>query len=79
MRLPAEIPWDALSKIPAAKPPPGVVPNFDHPYTRGPLFIALSAIAIGFMYLFMITRFYSKFCTRRALTWDDCKSLAKPG
>jgi hypothetical protein len=51
-----------------------VVPNFEDPYTRGPLFIALSGVAVGFMYLFLIVRFYSKFCTRRKLTWDDLTS-----
>jgi hypothetical protein len=73
MRLPSEIPYEFLSQIPASRPPPGVVPNFEDPYTRGPLFIALSGVAVGFMYLFLIVRFYSKFCTRRKLTWDDCE------
>lgn len=73
MRLPPNIPYEILSKIPAMKPPHGVVSNFDDPYTRGPLFIALSGFAIGFMYLFLFVRFYSKFCTRRKLTWDDCE------
>lgn len=77
MTLPSNFDWESLSAVPAAKPPAGVVPNFDHPSTRGPLFIALSAAAIGVMYLFLIVRFYSKFVSRRALKWDDCE-IAKP-
>ena len=73
MRLPSNIPWDLLTTVPAARPPAGVVPNFDHPHTRGPLFIALSAVAIGIMYFFLMARFYSKFCSRRSLKFDDCE------
>jgi hypothetical protein len=62
-----------LSQIPALQPPPGVVPNFIDPYTRGPMFIALSAVAIGIMYLFVVARFYCKFSLRHAVTWDDCE------
>jgi hypothetical protein len=62
-----------LSQIPALQPPPGVVPNFIDPYTRGPMLIALSAVAIGIMYLFVVARFYCKLTLRHTVTWDDCE------
>lgn len=49
-----------LSHVPALSPPSGVIPNFIDPYSRGPIFMVLSAIAIGIMYIFVIIRFYSK-------------------
>ena len=70
---PATSSYDAY-QIPALEPPPGVVPNFIDPYTRGPMLLALSAVAIGIMYLFVIFRFYVKFYVQRKLTWDDCES-----
>lgn len=60
-----------LSQIPALKPPDGVIPNLIDPYTRGPMILALSAVAIGFMYLFVAVRFYSKFYIKHTWTWDD--------
>ena len=63
-----------LSQIPALEPPPGVTPNFINPYTRGPMLLALSAVAIGIMYLFVMARFYAKIYVHKKLTWDDCGS-----
>jgi hypothetical protein len=60
-----------LSKLPALAPPAGVIPNFVNPYSRGPLFVALSAVAIAFMYLFVTARFYGKLLIHRTATWDD--------
>ena len=62
------------SEIPALEPPPGVVPNFVDPYTRGPMLLALSAVAVGIMYLFVTIRIYCKFFVRKTLSWDDRKS-----
>jgi hypothetical protein len=66
------------SQIPALQPPPGVVPNFIDPYTRGPMLLALSAVAIGIMYLFVIARFYCKFSLKHKVTWDDCELTGQP-
>lgn len=60
-----------LSQLPALKPPDGVIPNLIDPYTRGPMILALSAVAIGFMYFFVAVRFYSKFYIKHTWTWDD--------
>lgn len=62
-----------LSKVPALAPPAGVVSNFINPPTRGPLLVDLCAAALGFMYLFVGARLYSKFRIYRKVTWDDCK------
>lgn len=68
-----DLPMDP-SQMPALKPPPGVMPNFVDPYTKGPLLLVLSAVAIGIMYFFVLARFYCKFYVQRIATWDDCKS-----
>lgn len=65
---------DDITQIPALKPPPGVTPNFVDPYTRGPLFLALTAVAIGIVYVFVIARIYCKICLQNKLSWDDCES-----
>jgi hypothetical protein len=70
MSLPLKMVPD-LSEIPALAPPAGVMPNFVDPYSRGPLFVALSAVAIAFMYLFITARFYSKLLIYCKATWDD--------
>lgn len=57
-----------LSQLPALQPPPGVVPDFTHPHTRGPLFLAPSAVAMGIMYSFVIVRFYTKLFLKRKPT-----------
>lgn len=67
------MPYDSYL-IPALEPPLGVVPNFIDPYTRGPLLLALSAVALGFMYLFVAARFYCKIFVQHKVTWDDCES-----
>lgn len=70
MALPMTATFDP-SQIPALQPPPGVVPNFTDPYTRGPMLLALSAVAIGIMYVFVLARFYCRFSLQHKLTWDD--------
>ncbi|KAL8711936.1 MAG: hypothetical protein Q9220_003632 [cf. Caloplaca sp. 1 TL-2023] len=58
-------------QIPGLAPLPGVIPDFDDPYTRGPMLLALTAVAIGIMFLFVLARFYCKIWIHRKLTWDD--------
>lgn len=64
------------SQIPAPEPPAGVVSVFIDPQIRGPMLLALSAVAVGVMYLFMIARFYSKIYVQKKVSWDDCESIA---
>ncbi len=63
-----------LSQVPGLAPPPGVIPNFVDPYTRGPLLLALTTVAMGIMYVFVTARLYCKFYVQRKLSWDDCES-----
>lgn len=72
MSLPPNPSYDP-SKFPALEPPLGVLPNFDNPYTRGPMLLALSAVAVGIMYLFVVARFYCKIYVQRKVSWDDCE------
>lgn len=51
----------------------GLIPDYIDPYTRGPLLLALSAVATGIMYLFVVVRFYSKLYLLGKVTWDDCE------
>lgn len=51
----------------------GETPNYNDPYTRGPLLLALSGVAVGIMYLFLVVRFYAKLYILHKLTWDDCE------
>ena len=67
-----------LSQVPALEPPLGVIPNFVNPYTRGPMLLALIAVAIGIMYLFVTARLYAKFYVLKRLTWEDCESSESP-
>ena len=76
MTLPPSGSYDP-SRIPALEPPPGVIPNFIDPYTRGPMLLALSAVAIGIMYLFVIARFYYKIYIQRKPSWDDRKLVGR--
>ena len=73
MSSPSDTSYDP-SQVPALDPPLGVIPNFDDPYTQGPKLLALSAVAMGIMYLFVILRSYSKFCVQKKYTLDDCES-----
>ena len=70
MSSPIDVSYE-LSQLPALEPPVGVVPNFTDPYTRGPMLLALSAIAIGIMYLFVTARIYCKVYVQHKCTWDD--------
>lgn len=72
MSLPPSTSVD-VSQIPALEPPPGLIPNFHDPYTKGPMLLALNAVAIAIMVLFVIFRFYCKIGLQHKLSWDDCK------
>ena len=76
MSLPPSGSYDP-SQIPALEPPPGVIPNLIDPYTRGPLLLALTAVSIGIMFLFVIARFYYKICIQRKSSWDDCELVGR--
>ncbi len=50
----------SLVNIPAAKPPPGVMPDHIHPHTDAPTFIAVSTVLMAIMLAFVAVRIYTK-------------------
>ena len=70
---PAEL--AGLSNIPAATPPPGVVPNFVDPENQNRGFYAVTGTLFGVMLVLFINRLYVKFLKIQKYWWDDCKSL----
>ena len=63
-----------LSQIPALNPPPGVVPNFVDPFSRGPGIITAIGVITAIMLLFVMARMYAKAFYVRSFTADDCKA-----
>ncbi|KUJ12852.1 uncharacterized protein LY89DRAFT_672968 [Mollisia scopiformis] len=64
-----------LVGLPAAMPPPGVVPNFINPYTLAPLSYWGGSVFVFIMICFVMARFYNKTFLAKAYTWDDfCKA-----
>jgi len=52
-------------------PPPGVIPNFVDPETRGPVLLIVGSIFMVIMLVLASMRFYTKIFIVRRLTWDD--------
>lgn len=50
----------ALPNTPAGKPLPGVIPNYAHPYTDGPILIAVGGVFLALALLFLFARKYTK-------------------
>ena len=48
-------------------PPPGVIPNFDNPYSRGRTYTAVATIIVVAMIVFVMCIIIRK------LGWDDCQ------
>ncbi|MCJ1380898.1 hypothetical protein MMC17_004007 [Xylographa soralifera] len=66
-----------FDELPAAEPPPGVVPNFVNPYTQAPLLIITGSVFVAIMIMFVSARLYAKAFVIRKATWDDCKHASK--
>lgn len=58
--------------LPAGIPPPGVIPNFVNPESRGPVSVIVCTIAMVLMISFVMIRFYAKLGIIRRRNWDDC-------
>lgn len=56
----------------AMPPPPGVVPNFVNPVSRGSYLITVNAVLLSITTLFVLMRFYTRIFLARAIGWDDC-------
>lgn len=61
--------------LPASAPPPGVVPNFDHPQSRALEAHVGMGICIGITFIVVILRIYVKLAITHMWGWDDCEHV----
>jgi hypothetical protein len=61
--------------MPAGKPPPGVIPNFDDPESRAIVMHIGISICLGVALVFVLLRIYVKLAVTRAWGWDDGELL----
>ena len=62
------------SMLPGLAPPPGVTPDFVHPYSlRGP-FIGMFAFYLAITAITTALRMYTKLYITKNLGWGDCMS-----
>ncbi|KAF2274905.1 uncharacterized protein EI97DRAFT_93477 [Westerdykella ornata] len=66
---------EQLAQIPAAVPPPGVVPNFVDPPSDGYVLIAVGAALMAVMFLFAGIRFFVKLRIQHKVSADDWTTL----
>ena len=63
------------SNFPGMLPPPGVIPNFDNPYSQGHIYTTVATTIMVAMYILVTCRLYTKHFIVRKLNWDDCKKI----
>jgi len=61
------------SKIPLAQPPPGMIPNFEHPESRCWQVYLTAAICSAVVIIFITLRLYSRIVVTKKQTLDDRK------
>ena len=59
--------------LPAGKPPPGVTPNFAHPYTDGPVLVGVGGAFTALALFFVSARIHTKLRFVRKWSPDDSK------
>jgi len=59
----------------ALSPPPGVIPNFENPESRGHLVIIATAILLPITTFILALRIYTRVVLVRYLGSDDCKLI----
>lgn len=57
----------------AIPPPPGVIPNFEHPVSRKKDVVISAIVCPIIAGLFFALRLYTRIHITRTLGWDDCK------
>lgn len=62
-----------LSKIPAASPPPGVVPNFVDPPSQAHIPRIFTYVTLPPMLLFIALRIYARIVITHKFGLDDCE------
>ncbi|KAK3174524.1 hypothetical protein OEA41_001770 [Lepraria neglecta] len=60
-----------LSNLPALKPPPGVIPDFQHASGIANTIIAVNAVFLVLMAICLAARVYVKIAIIRGFWWDD--------
>lgn len=71
-QLPASALQDpAILELPALPPPPGVIPNFTNPESKGESLIIPGAILLTLVIIAVANRAYTKLCIIRKFSWDD--------
>ena len=60
--------------FPAGAPPPGVIPDFDHPQSRAFEGHIGMGMCMGITLVFVTLRFYAKLAVNHMCGWDDCES-----
>lgn len=63
----------SYANLPAGPPPPGVVPNFDHPQSRAIDVYVGMGVCIGITSILIILRVYVKLAVTHMWGWDDCE------
>lgn len=66
----------SLADVPAAPPPPGVIPNYVNPYSEGSVLIIVGSIFVAIMLLFVSVRIYTKVKIVGKSSPDDCMSVS---
>lgn len=61
-----------LSEIPGLKPPAGVTPNFDNPYSILDPLTAGNALCLTLATISIVIRFYTKLFILKVHGWEDC-------
>jgi hypothetical protein len=60
-----------LAQIPAEAPPPGVVPDFEHPATTVPLMLGLSYTVATVATVCLVLRIWTRTFLVKRWQWDD--------
>ncbi|KAI0474458.1 hypothetical protein F4859DRAFT_514990 [Xylaria cf. heliscus] len=55
----------------ALPPPPGVEPNFDDPFNRGPIYIIIASVFLALPAFFVGIRLWARVVIQRSPWWDD--------
>ena len=63
---------------PALTPPPGVIPDFQDPFTLRPYFIVASSVGLVVSGFALLLRLYTKIAIVKHCRWEDCKSSGSP-
>lgn len=67
-----QLPPEALATTPALAPPPGIIPNPEHPISRGHLLIVVNSIVAAIMVICYVIRVYTRAIIQRRVAWSDC-------